>query len=64
MFWRNSRLPIHTSLPLPSRVRQIDGIQVLRAVAVILVAWVHASQNVEATPEGRGFGIFGVDIFL
>jgi exopolysaccharide production protein ExoZ len=64
MFRRNSRLPIHTSLPLPSNMRQIDGIQVLRAVAVILVAWVHATQNVEATPEGQGFGIFGVDIFF
>jgi exopolysaccharide production protein ExoZ len=64
MPWRSPRLPVHTSLPLPSKVQQIDGVQVLRAVAVILVAWTHSGQNV-GSPRGLlDFGIFGVDIFF
>jgi exopolysaccharide production protein ExoZ len=57
---------LHTSLPLPSKIRQIDGLQVLRAVAVLLVAWLHTSQWLFPL-SGRilpGFGIYGVDIFF
>ncbi len=53
-------------LPLPSqRVERIDGLQVLRMIAVLLVAWTHAGQPFGSSgwtlPQ---FGIFGVDIFF
>jgi peptidoglycan/LPS O-acetylase OafA/YrhL len=51
------------SLPLPSKnVERIDGLQVLRMVAVLLVAWAHAAQPIASTLPH--FGIFGVDIFF
>jgi exopolysaccharide production protein ExoZ len=55
-----------TSLPLSSNIRQIDILQLLRAVAVILVVWCHACQIL--TDVGAGylpsFGVFGIDIFF
>jgi exopolysaccharide production protein ExoZ len=53
----------HTSLPLPSALRQIDSLQILRAVAVFLVAWLHAGQTLG---PGRlaNAGPFGIDIFF
>jgi exopolysaccharide production protein ExoZ len=53
---------LHTTVPLPSKIRQIDGLQILRAVAVILVAWLHAGLNLAITLPN--FGIFGIDIFF
>ena len=56
----------HQGLPSRSPVRQIDSLQVLRAVAVVLVAWAHLCQSL--TPISRvglpNFGIFGIDIFF
>jgi exopolysaccharide production protein ExoZ len=57
---------IHTTLPLPAKISQIDGLQVLRASAVLLVAWLHAGQmlgNWRVT-ELPHFGAFGIDIFF
>lgn len=56
----------HTTLPLPSRLRQIDGLQMLRAVAVSLVAWAHATHIFfpPGTVEPPEFGVFGFDIFF
>jgi exopolysaccharide production protein ExoZ len=58
--------PLHDSLPLPSSLRQIDGLQALRALAVALVAWAHATQ--QFYPPGINgafqFGVFGIDIFF
>lgn len=55
-----------TSLPMLSKVRQIDALQMLRAVAVILVIWCHAGQVL--TDYGSnglpGLGVFGIDIFF
>ncbi|MBW4038837.1 MAG: acyltransferase [Acidobacteria bacterium] len=62
----STHLPLDTSLPQPSSVRQIDGLQLLRAVAVILVVWCHAGQMLD-TSGSHGFpglGIFGIDIFF
>jgi len=56
----------HTTLPLPSKIKQIDGLQILRAVAVLLVAWVHLDQwlfPLTARPL-PSFGIYGIDIFF
>lgn len=51
------------SLPLPSRkVERIDGLQTLRMIAVLLVAWMHSGQFLQ-TPL-PDLGIFGVDIFF
>jgi peptidoglycan/LPS O-acetylase OafA/YrhL len=57
---------VHTSLPLPSSVRQIDGLQLLRAVAVMLVAWLHADEKMVrfAGHHIPDLGVFGVDIFF
>jgi exopolysaccharide production protein ExoZ len=57
---------LHTTLPLPSKIRQIDGLQILRAVAVLLVAWLHSSEwlypfSGKALPN---FGVYGIDIFF
>jgi exopolysaccharide production protein ExoZ len=54
---------LHTSLTLPGALQQIDALQILRAVAVILVAWLHAGLTLG---EGRlpHFGAFGIDIFF
>jgi peptidoglycan/LPS O-acetylase OafA/YrhL len=57
---------LHTTLPLPSKIDQIDGLQILRAVAVLLVAWVHAGQwllpiSAQSLPS---FGVYGIDIFF
>jgi exopolysaccharide production protein ExoZ len=55
----------HTSLPLPSKIRQIDALQVLRAVAVSLVAWAHVSIALSSIGQPTpNFGIFGIDIFF
>ena len=56
----------HTSLPLPSRISQIDGLQALRAIAVILVAWLHISDylHLYGAPQLPNLGVFGVDIFF
>jgi exopolysaccharide production protein ExoZ len=57
---------LHTTLPLPSKIRQIDGLQIMRAIAVALVTWLHTGQDLapvtkEILPE---FGAFGIDIFF
>jgi len=57
---------LHTSLPLPSKINQIDGLQILRAVAVLLVAWPHCGLWL-VPMEGRPLptlGAFGIDIFF
>ena len=63
---RSALLPAHTSLPLPSSIRQIDGLQLLRAVAVVLVAWLHADEKMVrfAGHQIPDLGVFGVDIFF
>jgi exopolysaccharide production protein ExoZ len=63
---RSALLPAHTSLPLPSTLRQIDGLQLLRAVAVILIAWLHAGEKLRRYGGFRSpeLGVFGVDIFF
>jgi exopolysaccharide production protein ExoZ len=54
---------IDTSIPLKSpAINQIDGLQIMRAVAVLFVAWVHLGQGL-ASPL-PGLGVFGVDIFF
>ena len=56
---------IHTTLPAP-KIRQIDGIQILRAVAVFLVTWLHAGQALGSwrVVELPHFMAFGIDIFF
>lgn len=56
---------VHTGLPLPSGLRQIEGLQVLRAVAVFLVAWAHVQQDF-TSPRllPIDLGIFGIDLFF
>jgi exopolysaccharide production protein ExoZ len=57
---------LHTTLPLPAKISQIDGLQVLRAVAVFLVAWLHAGQELGdwRVAELPHFAAFGIDIFF
>jgi peptidoglycan/LPS O-acetylase OafA/YrhL len=57
---------MHTTLPLPAKIRQIDGLQVLRAIAVVLVTMLHARQSLMLiAPAGLpDFGSYGVDIFF
>lgn len=55
-------------LPLPSaKLRRLDGVQMLRAVAVFSVAWLHAGQ-VTAQLGAKHFlpdlGLSGVDLFF
>jgi exopolysaccharide production protein ExoZ len=62
----SSNFTIHTTLPLPATISQIDGLQILRAIAVLLVAWLHAGQmlgdwRVKELPH---FAAFGIDIFF
>jgi exopolysaccharide production protein ExoZ len=55
------------TLPLPAPgTSQIDVLQLIRAVAVLLVAWIHAGQMLvmEGHPETPDLGIFGVDLFF
>lgn len=57
---------LHTTLPLPSAIPQIDGLQMLRAAAVVIVAWGHAglqymSRTGTHLPD---MGVFGIDIFF
>ncbi len=57
---------VHAGLPLPSGLRQIEALQVLRAVAVFLVAWGHSGLAFTlpgARPE-FDLGIFGIDLFF
>jgi exopolysaccharide production protein ExoZ len=60
------RLHMHATLPLPAKIRQIDGLQVLRAVAVLLVTMLHTRQELLSdAPSGLpDFGSYGVDIFF
>src|ERR1700761_2002919 len=55
-----------TSLPMPSTVGQIDGLQLLRAVAVALVVLCHSGQVMLRLGAGDipNLGVFGVDIFF
>ncbi|MGA7157988.1 MAG: acyltransferase [Acidobacteriaceae bacterium] len=55
-----------TSLPMPSHLYQIDALQLLRAIAVILVIWFHSSQvlGLSGSQPIPDLGIFGVDIFF
>lgn len=55
---------LHDSLPLPSKLRQIDGLQVLRALAVAQIAWAHATMIVPLEHSSMNLGIFGVDVFF
>ena len=57
---------IHTSLPLPGKIRQIDGLQVLRFVAVGIVAWLHSCQILQSLTGVilPNFGVYGIDIFF
>jgi exopolysaccharide production protein ExoZ len=59
-------LPSDTSLPIPSTIRQIDALQLLRAVAVMLVIWCHAGQVLHNAHSHRlpDLGVFGVDLFF
>jgi len=57
------KLPQHSSLPVPSHVRQIDGLQLLRAVAVILVVWFHSGELIPSAWP-LDLGTFGIDIFF
>ena len=57
---------LHITLPSPSPVKQIDGLQALRAIAVILVAWFHTSEFCGSV-IGRtlpSLGPYGIDIFF
>src|ERR1700733_2658712 len=58
--------PAVDSPPLPAKIGQIDGLQILRAVAVLLVAWLHAGQMMGAwrVVELPHFEAFGIDIFF
>jgi exopolysaccharide production protein ExoZ len=62
----SSDFTLHTTLPLPAKIGQIDGLQILRAVAVFLVAWLHAGQVLGdwRVTELPHFGAFGIDIFF
>jgi exopolysaccharide production protein ExoZ len=62
----SSDFTIHTTLPLPAKIGQIDGLQILRAVAVLLVAWLHGGQMLGdwRVTELPHFGAFGIDIFF
>jgi exopolysaccharide production protein ExoZ len=56
-----------TALPLlPPNVRQINGLQLLRAVAVLLVLWGHAGQTLieHGVRVKPNLGVFGIDIFF
>lgn len=50
----------------PVKIKQIDGLQILRAVAVFLVAWLHSGQIMDEwrTIELPHFAAFGIDIFF
>jgi peptidoglycan/LPS O-acetylase OafA/YrhL len=63
--WR-PLVPTDTSLPIPSLIRQIDALQLLRAVAVILVIWVHSGQVLDFTGSHAlpNLGAFGIDLFF
>lgn len=63
--WLHIR-PTDTSLPLPSKVHQIDALQMMRAVAVILVLWCHSGQMLaDYHSKGLpGLGVFGIDVFF
>jgi exopolysaccharide production protein ExoZ len=54
------------AIPIPAKIKQIDGLQILRAVAVLLVAWLHAGQMMDGwrTIELPHFAAFGIDIFF
>jgi peptidoglycan/LPS O-acetylase OafA/YrhL len=59
------RLQVHTTLPLPSKIPQIDGLQVLRAVAVLLVTMLHTRQDISRVAFGLpDFISYGVDLFF
>ena len=61
------RIPRSTLVfALPAKVGQIDGLQILRAVALFLVAWLHSGQSLESwrVIELPHFTAFGVDIFF
>ncbi|MEK6397309.1 MAG: acyltransferase, partial [Terriglobus sp.] len=57
---------LHTELPLPSKIKQVDGLQVLRAVAVLLVCWEHTNQHLFRLDGWNlpTINAFGVDIFF
>jgi exopolysaccharide production protein ExoZ len=59
-------IPLRITPPLPSKMGQIEGIQILRAVSVVLVAWLHAGQQLGdwRVAELPHFGAFGIDIFF
>jgi exopolysaccharide production protein ExoZ len=62
----SSDFTIHTTLPPSAKTGQIDGVQILRAAAVFLVAWLHAGQQLDKwrVRELPHFAAFGIDIFF
>ena len=38
-------ISVDATPPLHTKIAQIDGLQILRAVAVLLVVWLHGGQN-------------------
>jgi peptidoglycan/LPS O-acetylase OafA/YrhL len=59
--------PADTTVDLTSgnhRPTQIDGVQILRGIAVIQIAWIHAGQHLLNPAWTVDFGIFGIDIFF
>jgi peptidoglycan/LPS O-acetylase OafA/YrhL len=54
------------TVPQATKLGQIEGVQILRAVAVFLVAWLHAGQSMDGwrPVELPHFAAFGIDIFF
>lgn len=61
-----SILATDTSLPITPTIRQIDALQLLRAVAVVIVVQCHSGQILDLTGSHAlpNLGVFGVDIFF
>ncbi len=59
-------LTTDTSLPITPTIRQIDALQLLRAIAVLLVVECHSGQVLDITGSYAlpSLGIFGIDIFF
>ncbi len=55
-----------TSLPITPTIRQIDALQLLRAIAVVIVVQCHSGQILDITGSRAlpNLGVFGVDIFF
>src|SRR5216683_123463 len=62
----SSDFTIHTTLPLPAKIRQIDGLPCFAASAAVVGASLHAGQMLGdwRVAELPHFGAFGIDIFF